>query len=289
LLLFSLNVCYGTPTSCAPGARLEFRARTSEKPQSRRHAESAFDPKVTLDDDAFNDRPWTDHSPMITRMVVQTAIWLAAMAAILLLAAGDWGWPQGWVFLGEVAVSTFAVNLWLARHDPALLASRLSVPVQRDQRPWDRTFMLVGLLVFINWLVLCAFDPRRFGWSRVPLCAQVIGAVLIALCMIVVWPVFRINSFAAPRCASDRAAATHDYRRALPYRSPSDVRRCAADVRGHAPAAGLLVGLVVRSARRPWHRYSGGGRGTHATPRARGLRGVHPPRQVQDGSRPLVR
>jgi hypothetical protein len=50
---------------------------------------------------------------MITRMVVQTAIWLAAMATILFLAAGDWGWPQGWVFLGEVAVSTFAVNLWL--------------------------------------------------------------------------------------------------------------------------------------------------------------------------------
>jgi hypothetical protein len=50
---------------------------------------------VTFDDDAFNDRPWTDRRPMITRMVVQTAIWLAAMAAILFLAAGDWGCPQG--------------------------------------------------------------------------------------------------------------------------------------------------------------------------------------------------
>ena len=94
---------------------------------------------------------------MITQMVVLTAIWLAAMAAILFLAAGNWGWPQGWVFLGEVAVSIFGVNLLLARHDPALLASRLSAPVQRDQRPWDRTFMLVGLFVFIGWLLL----PRR--------------------------------------------------------------------------------------------------------------------------------
>jgi protein-S-isoprenylcysteine O-methyltransferase Ste14 len=136
---------------------------------------------------------------MITRMVVQTAIWLAAMAAILFLAAGDWGWPQGWVFLGQVGVSSFAVNFWLARHDPALLASRLSAPVQRDQRPWDRPFMLVALLAFIGWLVLCALDARRFGWSRVPLYAQAIGAVLIALCMIVVWQVFRFNSFAAPQ------------------------------------------------------------------------------------------
>jgi protein-S-isoprenylcysteine O-methyltransferase Ste14 len=59
--------------------------------------------------------------------------------------------------------------------------------------------MLVGLLVFVGWLVLCALDAHRFGWSRVPVCAQAIGAVLIALCMIVVWQVFRFNSFAAPQ------------------------------------------------------------------------------------------
>jgi protein-S-isoprenylcysteine O-methyltransferase Ste14 len=112
---------------------------------------------------------------------------------------GRLGLAASWVFLGEVTVSTFAVNLWLARHDPALLASRLSAPVQRDQLPWDRTFMLVGLLVFVGWLVLCTLDARRFRWSRVPLGAQAIGAVLNALCMIVVWQVFRFNSFAAPQ------------------------------------------------------------------------------------------
>lgn len=37
--------------------------------------------------------------------------------AILSLAAGGWGWPQGWVFLSEVAVSTFAVTHWLALDD----------------------------------------------------------------------------------------------------------------------------------------------------------------------------
>jgi hypothetical protein len=32
---------------------------------------------------------------MITRMLVQTTLWLAAMGAILFLAAGDWRWLQG--------------------------------------------------------------------------------------------------------------------------------------------------------------------------------------------------
>src|SRR3984957_19251539 len=126
---------------------------------------------------------------MITRMVVQTTSWLAAMAVILCLAAGDWGWSQAWTFVGEVAVSTFLVNLWLLRHDPALLASRLSAPVQPDQLPWDRIFMAAAAVVFISWLVLCA-----------------LGAVLIALCMIVVWQTFRFNTFAAPqiRVQTDR-------------------------------------------------------------------------------------
>jgi protein-S-isoprenylcysteine O-methyltransferase Ste14 len=132
-------------------------------------------------------------------MVVQTTIWLLAMGVVLFLAAGDWGWPQGWVFLGEIAVSSFAVSFWLARHDPALLAARLSAPVQPDQQPWDRVFMAAAALVFVSWLVLSALDARRFGWSVVPLWAEALGAVLIALCMLVVWQTFRFNTFAAPQ------------------------------------------------------------------------------------------
>ena len=136
---------------------------------------------------------------MIRRMVVQTTIWLVALGVILFVAAGDWGWPRGWAFLVEIAISSFAVSLWLARHDPALLAARLSAPVQRDQRPWDRIFMAVGAPVFVGWLVLSALDARRFQWSLVPLWAQALGAVLIALSMTVVWQTFRFNTFAAPQ------------------------------------------------------------------------------------------
>jgi protein-S-isoprenylcysteine O-methyltransferase Ste14 len=136
---------------------------------------------------------------MIARMAIQTTIWLAAMAVILYVAAGDWGWPQRWAFLGEVAISSFAVSLWLARHDPALLEARLSAPEQRDQQPWDRIFMAAGALIFVGWLVVSALDARRFQWSLVPLWAQALGAVLIALCMILVWQTFRFNTFAAPQ------------------------------------------------------------------------------------------
>ncbi len=146
---------------------------------------------------------------MIARMVVQTTAWLATMAAILFLAAGDWVWMPGWLFLAEIAISTFALNFWLAGYDPALLASRLSAPVQTDQLPWDRVFMSVGAFVFAGWLVLCALDARRFGWSFVPLWTRALGAVLIALSMIVVWQTFRFNSFAAPQIRLQRERRQH--------------------------------------------------------------------------------
>jgi protein-S-isoprenylcysteine O-methyltransferase Ste14 len=136
---------------------------------------------------------------MIMRVAIQTTISVAVMGVILFVAAGDWGWPQGWAFLGEIAVSSFAVSWWLARHDPALLETRLSAPVQPDQRPWDRIFLAAGALVFAGWLVLCALDARRFQWSLVPIWAQALGAALIALCMILVWQTFRFNTFAAPQ------------------------------------------------------------------------------------------
>jgi protein-S-isoprenylcysteine O-methyltransferase Ste14 len=154
---------------------------------------------------------------LTTRMVVQTTLWLAAMGAILFLAAGDWRWPQGWVFLGELGFTSFAISFWLLRHDPALLASRLSAPVRRDQMPWDRVFMLAVIIVFTGWIVLTGLDARHFGWSRVPLWAQALGAVLIALGMLVVWQTFRFNTFAAPQIRV-QAARAHRVVTEGPYR-----------------------------------------------------------------------
>jgi protein-S-isoprenylcysteine O-methyltransferase Ste14 len=99
-----------------------------------------------------------------------------------------------------------AIIVWLARVDPPLLKSRMSMRFHPDQTRWDRFFLASALPGFVLWLTLIAVDARRFAWSDVPLWAQVLGAVLIALCMILVCWVFRFNSFAAPqvRIQADR-------------------------------------------------------------------------------------
>ena len=144
---------------------------------------------------------------MMARLTWESTLWLVALAAILLLSAGDWLWPQGWLFVVENAVGSFLVSLWLLRRDPALLEQRLSSPLRRDQRPSDRLLIALIFFGYIGWMVLMALDGRRFGWTATPAWAQGLGAVAVALCFVMVWWTFRHNSFAVPqvRVQAERA------------------------------------------------------------------------------------
>ena len=135
---------------------------------------------------------------MITRLVVQTTLWLALTAVLMFGAAGSSAWLAGWCYLVEMGVLSVWVGLSLAKHDPALLEERLKPIFQRGQGRWDKLFMLAVVIVWHAWLVLMALDARRFAWSSVPLWLNVTGAVFIFLCLWLTGVVFRANSFAAP-------------------------------------------------------------------------------------------
>lgn len=140
-----------------------------------------------------------DLSALALRMVVQTSAWLVFLAALLFLGAGTWRWPQAWIFLAEVALTSFALGCWLVRHDPALLGSRLSLPTHLGPQLWDRVFVVCAGLTYHAWMLLLALDGGRYHWSAVPLSVEALGAFLIALCMALVWRIFRVNTFAAPQ------------------------------------------------------------------------------------------
>jgi hypothetical protein len=178
-------------------------------------------------------------------MVVQTTLWFAAMGAILFLAAGDWRWLQGWVFLGELGFFSFAVSLWLLRYDPALLESRLSAPVRRDQMPWDRIFMLaVAVLHRLDG----ADRPRRAPLRVVARAALGAGAGRradrarhgLGLADL---PLQHLRSSPGPRAGCARAPS--GYGRAVSHCAPPHVCRWHALAPRHAAAARLLVGGVA--------------------------------------------
>jgi protein-S-isoprenylcysteine O-methyltransferase Ste14 len=134
---------------------------------------------------------------MLLRLIVQTLLWIALMGALQLVPAGTLDWLAAWGYLVEMGVLGICIGLWLARHDPGLLAERMSFFVQRGQKTWDRVFVAVFLPLFCAWLVLMGLDVR-LGISRVPIWAEAAGALSVALCMYVALLAFRENSYAAP-------------------------------------------------------------------------------------------
>jgi protein-S-isoprenylcysteine O-methyltransferase Ste14 len=135
---------------------------------------------------------------MIVKIVGQTLAIYAVTAVLLFGAAGTWRWPQGWLFLVEMAATGIAVGVWLARHDPGLLAERMSSPFQRNQAPADKLVMLTIVVGWPSWLVFLALDAVRFRLSHLPVWVQILGALLILVGMYAVYRTFRENSFAAP-------------------------------------------------------------------------------------------
>jgi protein-S-isoprenylcysteine O-methyltransferase Ste14 len=137
-------------------------------------------------------------SAVMRKLISRTVYYLVALALLLFGSAGTLGWPAAWVYLAMTAVVSIGGGLWLARHDPALLAERLKPVIQRDQKSWDKIFMAVMVALWFGWLVLMGVDAGRFHWSQVPLIVQIAGAGLIGLGSYLVYLTFKTNSYAAP-------------------------------------------------------------------------------------------
>lgn len=197
-------------------------------------------------------------SKLLIRIVVQSVVSFALMAGILLWAADDWGWQQGWAWIGEVSALSVAINAWLWFNDRGLLEERLSNPFSPRQRPVD-TAILAGIMVLLlAWIALMGLDARRFMWTSAPLWAQIVGAALVGLSMVLVWETFRANPFASSevRVQQERSQKVID---TGPYRyvrhpmyaglllfllgSPLTV----GSLWGIAGGAAVMVGIVVRT------------------------------------------
>jgi len=134
---------------------------------------------------------------MIAKLLLQNAIFVVALGALLFATAGSLHWPAAWVFLATSAVLGPACGWWLARTDPALLAERMRPTFQAGQPAADKKFMLIFVAVALLWLVGIGLD-RRMNASDVPLALQGLGLAMYLLSTAFIMWVFHENSFAAP-------------------------------------------------------------------------------------------
>lgn len=116
-----------------------------------------------------------------------------AVSALIFLPEWTLHYWQAWLYLAVFMISISAVFVYLIKNDPDLLARRVN---NKEKTKSQKVIHFFINLAFAAVIVIPALD-HRFGWSAVPWYIVIIGDILVALGILIIFFVFKENSFTA--------------------------------------------------------------------------------------------
>jgi protein-S-isoprenylcysteine O-methyltransferase Ste14 len=126
---------------------------------------------------------------------VSSVIFLVVGLGILIfLPAWTFNYWQAWVLLAVYGGANLAIVVALMVTDLKLLERRMRGGITAEQRPVQRIVMAIASLEFVAIFVVSALD-HHFGWSSTPLPVEIVGDVLVAVGFLIIFFVFRVNTF----------------------------------------------------------------------------------------------
>jgi protein-S-isoprenylcysteine O-methyltransferase Ste14 len=121
---------------------------------------------------------------------------LLAMALLLFLPAGTLDYWQAWVFLALFGTASLAITMYLMKKDPGLLDRRVYAGPTAEKETSQKIIQFLTTVGFMAMLVVPAID-YRFHRSTVPLWVMIGGDVLVVIGFLIIFFVYRENSFAS--------------------------------------------------------------------------------------------
>jgi protein-S-isoprenylcysteine O-methyltransferase Ste14 len=122
---------------------------------------------------------------------------LLVMGALLFVPAGTLNYWQAWAFLAVFGASALAITLYLIKKDPKLLERRVHAGPTAEKETSQKIIQSITALGFMAMLVLPALDHRFYWWPAVPFFASVAGYVLVAIGFLIIFFVYKENTFAS--------------------------------------------------------------------------------------------
>lgn len=133
----------------------------------------------------------------MTAYLIRSAIFgIVALLALTFIPAGTVNYWQGWLYVATWIIAGSAYTVYVAKHDPALLKRRTEAGVRHEQ---EHAQKIIILFLYVAFVLLVTLPPLdfRFGWSRVPWYASVLGDVLIVVSFYIFFLVSKVNTYAA--------------------------------------------------------------------------------------------
>lgn len=114
------------------------------------------------------------------QFLLVTLITVVVVPAIMLLAAGNWRWLEGWIFAGWFDVMILFNMLYLYWKDPALLVERTKAPGSDNQKRWDAYLLAAIYALACLWFVILPLDAERWRLSPTfPVWLKIVGGVAL--------------------------------------------------------------------------------------------------------------
>jgi len=141
------------------------------------------------------------------RIWLRFVLRMVFFAVALMWPAGTWYWWEAWVLIGLWSFFEFTMIFSLLRHDPELLAERMKlVPIQKEQKAWDKVLMVLFFIASIALYIIPGFDVVRYEWSEpLPLWVRVIAMLVHVPCFMILGWIMRENTFLSQVVKIDEA------------------------------------------------------------------------------------
>ena len=97
----------------------------------------------------------------IFKLIAQTVVFFALIAAALFISAGTIRWVGAWLFFGSFLVFFIGVSLWLFRIDAFLANERMRLGGS-NQQGWDRILFSIMFISPLASLILSTLDSMRY-------------------------------------------------------------------------------------------------------------------------------
>jgi protein-S-isoprenylcysteine O-methyltransferase Ste14 len=121
---------------------------------------------------------------------------IMGLGVLLFAPAWTLDFWQAWVYLFIFAASAALITEYLWNKDRALLERRVKAGPTAEREKSQKYIQLFAAIAFIGIMILPSLD-HRFAWSDVPLSVTIVGDVLVAFGFLIIFLVFKENTFTA--------------------------------------------------------------------------------------------
>ena len=130
---------------------------------------------------------------LIKKIIKRFSLVPIVLGLLILVPAGTFNFWQVYVYLAVLVIPMIFVLFYFLKNDPLFLERRTRA---KEKEKAQKIIQIVFSVIFLSGFVIPGLD-KRFGWSDIPINFVLITDIIILLGYLLIFFVFRQNSYAS--------------------------------------------------------------------------------------------